>query len=162
LRGFDGLQTYIINQLNDVYTSNGINVNEKHVETIIRVMMGKVQVVDAGDSDLTPSDIVSFAMVQGLNQKLKEESKNIITFKRMVTGISRASLSTDSFLSAASFQETARVLVEAVLSGRKDNLLGLKENVILGQLIPAGTGFKQKDVANEIEDEFEDSAVEEE
>jgi len=160
-RGFDGLQDYIINQLNDVYTSNGINVNEKHVETIIRVMMAKVQVIDAGDSELTTSDVVSLSLINNLNAELKKEGKNIVTFKRMVTGISRASLSTDSFLSAASFQETARVLVEAVLGRRVDHLLGLKENVILGQLIPAGTGFKEKEIDfSQIEEDFESDDVE--
>jgi len=161
LRGFDGLQEYIVQQLNDVYTSNGIIVNEKHVETIIRVMMGKVQVIDAGESDLTPGDVVNYSMVQLLNQKLASEDQSIVSFKRVVAGISRASLSTDSFLSAASFQETARVLVEAVLSGRRDNLLGLKENVILGQLIPAGTGFKHKDISADMDGDFEEDSHEE-
>jgi len=160
-RGFDGLQDYVSNQLNDVYTSNGINVSEKHIEVIVRVMMSKVQVVDAGESELTPSDVVSLPLVTSLNEKLKEEGKAVITYKRMVTGISRASLSTDSFLSAASFQETARVLVEAVLSGRRDNLLGLKENVILGQLIPAGTGFKKKEIdVHVVEEDFDGEVAE--
>jgi DNA-directed RNA polymerase subunit beta' len=120
-------------------------------------MCSKVNIIDAGDSDFTPGENINRALAISLNQKLVENKQRPILFKRVITGISRASLSTESFLSAASFQETARVLVEAVVSGRKDNLLGLKENVILGQLIPAGTGFNQSKIKSiDIQEEFDE------
>lgn len=161
IAGLDVVQEYIINQVNGVYISNGITVNEKHIEVIIRQMCSRVQVLDAGESNYTPGDFVRYSILTELNKKLAGEGKDIVKFTRSVVGISRASLSTESFLSAASFQETARVLVEAVISGRKDYLLGLKENVILGQLIPAGTAFDKEKVAAANsnaagEDEFED------
>jgi DNA-directed RNA polymerase subunit beta' len=149
----DIVQEYIINEVNGVYSANGISVNEKHIEVIIKQMCGRVIISDAGDSEYTTGDMIRYSVVTNLNEKLKESGQEPIQFSRNITGISRSSLSTDSFLSAASFQETSRVLVEAVISGRKDNLLGLKENVILGQLIPAGTGFDQSKIdinSNEI------------
>ena len=159
--GIDAVQEYIINQLNDIYVANGISVNEKHIEVIVRQMCSKVSVVDAGGSDLTTGDAISISLLRSINQQLLEESKASVSFRPTVIGISRASLSTDSFLSAASFQETARVLVEAVISGRKDYLLGLKENVILGQLIPAGTGFStsKMNLASVVQEEFDDVPV---
>jgi DNA-directed RNA polymerase subunit beta' len=161
LVGIDAVQEYIISQLNEIYSANGITVNEKHIEVIIRQMCSRVQVIDAGDSELTPGDLVGFSVVVAQNKKLVSEGLNPITFKRIIIGISRASLSTESFLSAASFQETAKVLVEAVISGRKDYLLGLKENVILGQLIPAGTGYSNKKVETvEVQEELEELELE--
>jgi DNA-directed RNA polymerase subunit beta' len=156
--GIDAVQEYIINQLNDIYVANGISVNEKHIEVIVRQMCSKVSVVDAGGSDLTTGDTISLSLLRSINQQLLEQGKSAVSFKPTIIGISRASLSTDSFLSAASFQETARVLVEAVISGRKDYLLGLKENVILGQLIPAGTGFStsKMNLANVVQEEFDE------
>jgi DNA-directed RNA polymerase subunit beta' len=139
--GLDELQEYIIQDLIGIYNSNGIVVNEKHIEVIIRQMCGRVQVVEPGDSDLIAGDQLSLNGVIAQNKTLRESGSKEILFKRVITGISKASLSTESFLSAASFQETSRVLVEAVTSKAKDYLLGLKENVILGQLIPAGTGY---------------------
>ena len=144
--GLDVVQDYIISQVNGVYAANGINVNEKHIEVIIRQMCSRVQVTDAGDGNYTPGDFVRYSIITEVNKQLAKEGKEMVKFVRSVVGISRASLSTESFLSAASFQETARVLVEAVISGRKDYLLGLKENVILGQLIPAGTAFNKEKV----------------
>jgi len=154
----DGVQQYIIGQLNDIYTSNGQNINEKHIEVIIRQMFSRVQIIDSGESEFSQNDIVSIATVTEINRRLKSKGQKVATYKRILTGITRASLSTDSFLAAASFQETTRVLIEAVLSGRKDYLRGLKENVILGQLIPAGTGFRYKPIQ---EDEFEYSEFDE-
>ncbi len=157
--GVDALQEYIVKELIAIYTANGITVNEKHIEVIIKQMCNRVQIVDGGDSDYVPGDLVRLAVITDANKKLKSEGSKIITFKRVITGISRSSLTTDSFLSAASFQETSKVLVEAVISGRKDYLLGLKENVILGQLIPAGTGFNQEKVvaaAGKLEEDFDE------
>jgi DNA-directed RNA polymerase subunit beta' len=157
--GIDVLQQYIIEELNEIYLSNGITVNEKHIEVIIRQMCNKVQIIDSGDSDLTPGENISRALAVKLAKQLVDKGMKPVTFKRIITGISRASLSTESFLSAASFQETARVLVEAVVSGRKDNLIGLKENVILGQLIPAGTGFNKDKVSlADVQEEFDEEA----
>ncbi len=157
LVGLDALQEYIVTELTDIYVANGITVNEKHIEVIVKQMCSRVQVIDPGESDFITGDLVSFSVILAQNKSLAGNHKKIITFKRVITGISRASLSTESFLSAASFQETARVLVEAVISGRKDNLLGLKENVILGQLIPAGTGFDPKKAMEaEVQEEFDE------
>jgi DNA-directed RNA polymerase subunit beta' len=156
--GVDAVQDYIISELNGIYVANGISVNEKHIEVIIRQMCNKIAIIDAGSSDLTPGDSLSRPLIVEMNRKLVEQGKNVIRYRPTITGISRAALSTDSFLSAASFQETARVLVEAVISGRKDHLLGLKENVILGQLIPAGTGFtdSKSNLANVVLEEFDE------
>ena len=143
--GYDILQEYIISQLIGIYSENGILVNEKHIEVIVKQMCGRVQVEDPGNTDFIVGDLIRYSVLIGINKKLQAEGKTPATFKRTVTGISRSSLITDSFLSAASFQEASKVLVEAVISGRPDNLLALKENVILGQLIPAGTGFKPMD-----------------
>ena len=164
--GFDALQDYIIAQLIGIYSENGILVNEKHIEVIIRQMCSRVQIVDAGDTDYIVGDLVRYSLIINLNKQLQSEGKRPATFNRNVTGISRASLITDSFLSAASFQEASKVLVEAVISGKSDHLLGLKENVILGQLIPAGTGFKPLDpsgntimIADDFADEGDDTMM---
>ncbi|MEM1311895.1 MAG: DNA-directed RNA polymerase subunit beta' [Patescibacteria group bacterium] len=160
LVGLDSLQEYVIRQLTDIYVSNGITVNEKHIEVIIKQMCSRVQIVDPGDSDFINGDLIGYSVIATQNKHLAKHDRKLISFKRVVTGISKASLSTESFLSAASFQETARVLVEAVISGRRDNLLGLKENVILGQLIPAGTGFDENKVLQaELQEEFEELEV---
>jgi DNA-directed RNA polymerase subunit beta' len=157
LVGIDAVQNYIVEELRGIYVANGITVNEKHIEVIIRQMCNRVQVVDSGDADFVPGDLVRLPVILEINKGLADQGLRIATFKRVVTGISKSSLSTESFLSAASFQETSKVLVEAVISGRKDYLLGLKENVILGQLIPAGTGFNQTRVekaATQVEQDF--------
>ena len=157
LGGYDKLRAYVIKELLSVYTSNAISVNEKHIEIIIRQMCSKVTIVDPGSTDYVSGDIVSHSIVTNVNKKLEvDPEKKISTFKRIVIGISKASLSTESFLSAASFQETSRVLVEAVISGKADYLTGLKENVILGQLVPVGTGFKEEDLPEEIIEEYTD------
>jgi DNA-directed RNA polymerase subunit beta' len=156
LGGYDKLRAYVIKELLSVYTSNAISVNEKHIEIIIRQMCSKVSIVDPGATDYVSGDIVSFSIATTLNKKLEGEGAKIATFKRIVIGISKASLSTESFLSAASFQETSRVLVEAVISGKADYLTGLKENVILGQLVPVGTGFKEENFVDEVTEEYTD------
>jgi DNA-directed RNA polymerase subunit beta' len=154
--GYDKLRAYIIKELLGVYTSNAISVNEKHIEIIIRQMCSKVTIVDPGATDYVSGDIASIAIINNLNKKNLEDGKKIATFRRIVIGISKSSLSTESFLSAASFQETSRVLVEAVISGKADHLTGLKENVILGQLVPVGTGFDERDFSEEITEEYTD------
>ena len=164
--GFDFLQSYIISELNDIYSNNGIDVDEKHIEVIIRQMTNRATILESGDSDFIIDDTVRLSSIKSVNKLLKLDGKKPAIYQQIVTGISRSSLAVDSFLSAASFQETARVLVEAALSSRKDQLVGLKENVILGQLIPCGTGFdasKIKTLGIEVEefDELEMSPVEE-
>jgi DNA-directed RNA polymerase subunit beta' len=119
-------------------------------------MCSKVTIVDPGATDYVSGDIASIAIINNLNKKNLEDGKKIATFRRIVIGISKSSLSTESFLSAASFQETSRVLVEAVISGKADHLTGLKENVILGQLVPVGTGFDERDFSEEITEEYTD------
>jgi DNA-directed RNA polymerase subunit beta' len=161
LAGINAVQDYIVREITEIYMSNGLNVNEKHMEVIIKQMSARVNIVTVGDSDLVTGDIAGLPVILNMNAKLAEAGKETVTFKRTITGISRASLTTESFLSAASFQETSRVLVEAVVSGRTDNLLGLKENVILGQLIPAGTGFNStKAITTEVEEEFDEMEME--
>jgi len=158
LNGIDAVQHYIVQQLNEVYTNNGIDVDEKHIEVIIRQMCSRAQIIDSGETDLLIGDTVRIAVIKTSNKKAIAAGKKPAVFKRAISGISRSSLATDSFLSAASFQETARVLVEAALSCRKDPLLGLKENVILGQLIPSGTGFDYSRVLTnaDVHDEFDE------
>jgi DNA-directed RNA polymerase subunit beta' len=139
--GYDALRNYVVKELLNVYSANAISVNEKHIEIIIKQMGAKVQVVDPSVSDYVSGDIVSGNLISNINKQLKVDGHPPVTYTKVVIGISKSSLSTDSFLSAASFQETSRVLVEAVISGKPDHLNGLKENVILGQLVPIGTGF---------------------
>jgi DNA-directed RNA polymerase subunit beta' len=159
--GLDALRNYVVDELLQVYNASALSVNEKHIEVIIKQMASKVQVIDPGASDMIAGDVLSYTMVQSINKNLRLQNEPIITFKRVVVGISKASLSTDSFLSAASFQETSRVLVEAVITGKSDNLTGLKENVILGQLVPVGTGFREANFNVEDYAEFAESLDEE-
>jgi DNA-directed RNA polymerase subunit beta' len=158
--GIDALHYYVLSELNEIYITNGIDVNEKHIEIIIRQMCSRAQIVHPGDSDFVPGDIVRLSVIKAMNDELIANGQDKITYKYVITGISRASLSTNSFLSAASFQETSRVLVEAALSSRKDYLVGLKENVILGQLVPCGTGFDYDKVA-QLEDDSTEFTAEE-
>jgi DNA-directed RNA polymerase subunit beta' len=126
----------------DVYRLQGVKINDKHIEVIVRQMLRRVQVVDAGDTRFIPGEQVERSDLLDENDKvMKEEGKRGATYEHMLLGITKASLSTDSFISAASFQETTRVLTEAAIMGKKDDLRGLKENVIVGRLIPAGTGL---------------------
>ena len=143
IKGEEEVQNYLLQEVQNVYRSQGVEINDKHIEVIIRQMLRKVKIVNAGDSDLLPGSLVN-------RFELKEENKAIVasegepaSAKAELLGITKASLATDSFLSAASFQETTRVLTESALAGKIDPLLGLKENVIIGQLIPAGTGMRR-------------------
>jgi DNA-directed RNA polymerase subunit beta' len=125
----------------DVYRLQGVRINDKHIEVIVRQMLRRVQVEDPGETRFIPGEQVERADVLEENEKVQGESKKPATYSYMLLGITKASLSTDSFISAASFQETTRVLTEAAIMGKKDDLRGLKENVIVGRLIPAGTGL---------------------
>ncbi|MEH6532175.1 MAG: DNA-directed RNA polymerase subunit beta' [Photobacterium frigidiphilum] len=141
LRGVHAVAEYIVNEVQEVYRLQGVKINDKHIETIIRQMLRKVTIVKAGGSEFLPGEQVEFSRVNIANRKLEADGKDIVTFSRDLLGITKASLATESFISAASFQETTRVLTEAAVSGKRDPLRGLKENVIVGRLIPAGTGF---------------------
>ncbi|WP_064601598.1 DNA-directed RNA polymerase subunit beta' [Photobacterium sp. J15] len=141
LRGVHAVAEYIVNEVQEVYRLQGVKINDKHIETIVRQMLRKATILSAGDSEFLPGEQVEFSRIMIANRKLEAEGKLPATFERDLLGITKASLATESFISAASFQETTRVLTEAAVSGKRDELRGLKENVIVGRLIPAGTGF---------------------
>ena len=142
IKGVAGVQDYILEQVQSVYRSQGVDINDKHIEIIVRQMMKRVRVENAGDTDLLPGELVDMNVFQEASQKALQAGKKPALAKRVLLGITKASLATDSFLSAASFQETSRVLTEAAIRTKRDALIGLKENVIIGKLIPAGTGMK--------------------
>jgi DNA-directed RNA polymerase subunit beta' len=137
----EALSRYITDEVQDVYRLQGVKINDKHIEVIVRQMLRRAQIVDAGDSRFIPGEQVERADILEENEKLEAQGKKPATYEYVLLGITKASLSTDSFISAASFQETTRVLTEAAIMGKKDDLRGLKENVIVGRLIPAGTGL---------------------
>ncbi|HXZ55587.1 MAG TPA: DNA-directed RNA polymerase subunit beta' [Burkholderiales bacterium] len=141
LQGVEALARYVTDEVQDVYRLQGVRINDKHIEVIVRQMLRRVQVEDPGDTRFIPGEQVERADVLEENEKVQGEGKKPATYSYMLLGITKASLSTDSFISAASFQETTRVLTEAAIMGKKDDLRGLKENVIVGRLIPAGTGL---------------------
>jgi DNA-directed RNA polymerase subunit beta' len=141
LLGVEALAQYITNEVQDVYRLQGVVINDKHIEVIIRQMLRKVDIVATGDSDLIAGDQVELAEVVRINEELTAQGKVPAKFDHVLLGITKASLSTDSFISAASFQETTRVLTEGAVTGKRDYLRGLKENVVVGRLIPAGTGL---------------------
>ena len=144
LIGTRATQKYIIKEIQKVYVSQGVSIHDKHVEVIVRQMFSRVKIKDPGDSFFAPEEVISRAVVLERNEELKGEKKRMIETEDIVLGISKVALNTDSFLSAASFQETSRVLIEASLRGEEDKLRGLKENVIIGKLVPIGTGRKNK------------------
>ena len=141
LCGPEAAQQYLVDEVQRVYRSQGVEIADKHVEIIVRQMTKKVKIVDAGDTKLLPGELVEIQTFEKENKIVEEEGKIPATCEYMLLGITKASLNTDSFISAASFQETTRILTEAAVDGKKDLLRGLKENVIIGRLIPAGTGF---------------------
>src|SRR5712672_3005553 len=141
LQGVEALARYVTDEVQDVYRLQGVRINDKHIEVIVRQMLRRIQVEDPGDTRFIPGEQVERADVLEENEKVQAEGKKPATYSYMLLGITKASLSTDSFISAASFQETTRVLTEAAIMGKKDDLRGLKENVIVGRLIPAGTGM---------------------
>ncbi len=154
VKGISGVQDYIVKEVQRVYRMQGVDVNDKHIEVIVRQMISKVKVEDPGDTDLLPGGYEDVLRYNKCNEEAIEQGLKPAVAKRVLLGITKASLATESFLSAASFQETTRVLTEAAIKGKEDHLIGLKENVIIGKLIPAGTGMKRyKNIAVEkIED----------
>ena len=142
LLGVEALANYMVREVQNVYRLQGVKISDKHIEVVVKQMLRKVEIIDNGDSHYVNGETAEFVHVVEKNKQLKAQKKDEIVFQRLLMGITKASLSTESFISAASFQETTRVLTEASITGRVDDLRGLKENVIVGRLIPAGTGFK--------------------
>jgi DNA-directed RNA polymerase subunit beta' len=141
LRGVAPVANYIVNEVQEVYRLQGVKINDKHIEVIVRQMIRKCEILDGGDSEFLKGEQVEVARVNIANRELEEQGKQPAEYEMKMMGITKASLATESFISAASFQETTRVLTEAAVAGKKDDLRGLKENVIVGRLIPAGTGY---------------------
>ena len=142
IKGVRAVQDYMLREVQRVYRLQGVEINDKHIEVIVRQCLQKIRVEEAGDSDLLPGSMVDALDFLELNEKLEEEGKELAVGSQVLLGITKASLATNSFLSAASFQETTKVLTEAAIKGKIDPLIGMKENVIIGKLIPAGTGMK--------------------
>jgi len=141
--GWEAVFRYIIREIQEVYASQGEGINDKHIEVIVRQMFGRIAILSEGDTDFSVGDIVEEDEFNDANAEAKEAGQEQAKGDKMLLGITKVALSTDSFLSAASFQETARVLINAAVRGKEDKLRGLKENVIIGKLIPAGTGYKE-------------------
>lgn len=164
IRGVKGVQMYLLQEVQKVYRMQGVEINDKHIEIIIRQMLRKVRVEDSGDTDMLPGSLVDIFEFEKKNKEIIEKGGQPAIAKRVLLGITKAALATDSFLSAASFQETTRVLTDAAIKGKKDPLVGLKENVIIGKLIPAGTGmrrYRNIEVYTD-EDQEEEKALKEE
>ena len=143
IKGVRAVQDYMLREVQRVYRLQGVEINDKHIEVIVRQMLKKIRIENNGDSDYLPGMLVDVLEYEDVNEQLVKEGKEPAEGKQIMLGITKASLATDSFLSAASFQETTKVLTEAAIKGKVDHLIGLKENVIIGQLIPAGTGLKR-------------------
>jgi DNA-directed RNA polymerase subunit beta' len=158
LKGVEELTEYVVNEIQDVYRLQGVEISDKHIECILRQMLRKVEVIESGDTDLIIGDQLELSEVLEQNRKASSDGGIPAKFKRLLLGITKASLATESFVSAASFQETTRVLTEASVTGKIDKLRGLKENVVIGRLIPAGTGYGasqgQADIVSDIESEL--------
>jgi DNA-directed RNA polymerase subunit beta' len=163
IKGIEGVENYIIKEVQRVYRMQGVDINDKHIEVIVRQMLNKAKVEDAGDTDLLPGALETIFKLDEVNRLAREEGKKEATYTEALLGITKASLATESFLSAASFQETTRVLTEAAIKGKVDYLIGLKENVIIGKLIPAGTGMKRyKNIVLNTDEEKVDEIEEDE
>jgi DNA-directed RNA polymerase subunit beta' len=154
--GIEELARYIVDEVQDVYRLQGVKINDKHIEVIVRQMLRRVVVENIGDSNYISGEQVERSEMLNTNDALQRDGKIPATFSNLLLGITKASLSTDSFISAASFQETTRVLTEAAIMGKRDELRGLKENVIVGRLIPAGTGLAYHQ-ARKVKDAMDDA-----
>ncbi len=143
VQGVDGVQNYLLREVQRVYRMQGVEIGDKHVEVMVRQMLRKIRVMDAGDTSVLPGSLLEIHQFKDANQNVLLEGNQPAVGKPVILGITKASLETDSFLSAASFQETTRVLTDAAIKGKRDELLGLKENVIIGKLVPAGTGMQR-------------------
>ena len=159
-KGIEATERYIMDDVLSVYSAQGHEISPKHLEILVRQMFSRVQIEDAGDSEFVSGDIVSKAAAIAENKKLAAEGKNPATFTNLLLGITKVSIFSDSFLSAASFQDTTRVLINAAINGRVDKLKGLKENVIIGRKIPVGTGVNPIETTTEAETQEEPTEVE--
>ena len=162
--GRQGVRSYITSEVQKVYRQQGVDINDKHIEVIVRQMMRKVRVEDAGSTSLLSGATVDISQIRDENRKVAERLANgeegltKATYTQLLMGITKASLATDSWMSAASFQETTKVLTDAAIKGKVDHLIGLKENVIIGKLIPAGSGLE---MYRDFEDRTDDTAADE-
>jgi DNA-directed RNA polymerase subunit beta' len=168
IKGVRAVQDYMLQEVQRVYRLQGVDINDKHIEIIVRQMLKKIRVENSGDTDVLPGTLMDILEFEEENERLRAEGKEEAEGKQVMLGITKASLATNSFLSAASFQETTKVLTEAAIRGKVDPLIGLKENVILGKLIPAGTGIKlyrsvtlNSDFFPKDEDAVEEEVIEE-
>ena len=160
LKGIPDLTNFIVNEIQDVYRLQGVSINDKHIETILRQMLRKALVLHGGDTKFIQGDQVSYSELMEENMRAESDGKTPASYERVLLGITKASLATDSFISAASFQETTRVLTEAAVTGKKDHLRGLKENVVVGRLIPAGTGMEFHDrLRSKVQGDFEEQLL---
>ena len=158
IAGKNKTQEYILDEVDKVYSTQGATINEKHIEIIIRQMLSRYEVKDPGGTELNQKEIVELSEILEENEKARKKGKTEAKVQQLITRITSVSISTVSFLSAASFQDTARVLIKAAVEGSEDKLRGLKENVIIGRLIPAGTGFRREYIKKDtidIEDDKE-------
>jgi DNA-directed RNA polymerase subunit beta' len=155
------VQSFLVNEVQSVYQSQGIDISDKHIEVIVRQMSSKCRIEDGGDTTMLPGELVEIYQVEQVNEAMSITGGAPAAYTPVLLGITKASLNTDSFISAASFQETTRVLTEAAIEGKSDWLRGLKENVIIGRLIPAGTGFNayEEATAPEIDTSFESAIL---
>lgn len=161
IKGVRAVQDYMIREVQRVYRLQGVEISDKHIEVLVRQMLKKIRIEDNGDTEFLPGTLVDVLEFEEVNENLEKEGKKPAEGKQVMLGITKASLATDSFLSAASFQETTKVLTEAAIKGKVDHLIGLKENVIIGKHIPAGTGMKKyRDVQLNTELEAEEEAEE--
>ena len=143
IKGVRAVQDYMLREVQRVYRLQGVEISDKHIEVLVRQMLKKIRIEDNGDTEFLPGTLVDVLDFEEVNENLIKEGREPAEGKQVMLGITKASLATDSFLSAASFQETTKVLTEAAIKGKVDKLIGLKENVIIGKLIPAGTGMKR-------------------
>ena len=143
IKGVEAVQDYMLHEVQRVYRLQGVEINDKHIEVIVRQMLKKIRIENNGDTEFLPGSLVDILDYDDMNERMIEEGKEPADGKRVMLGITKAALATNSFLSAASFQETTKVLTEAAIKGKVDPLIGLKENVIIGKLIPAGTGMRR-------------------
>ena len=159
LKGVDELTKYIVKEVQDVYRLQGVGINDKHIEVIVCQMLRKAEVTEPGESDIIKGEQIEYVRALEENDRLEAEGNQKVKFERVLLGITKAALATDSFISAASFQETTRVLTEAAVTGKRDSLRGLKENVIVGRLIPAGTGLKYHEERRKNREDREEGAT---
>jgi DNA-directed RNA polymerase subunit beta' len=154
IKGLNGVRNYLLAEVQKVYRLQGVDINDKHLEVVVRQMTRKVKILESGDTELLPGTLIDIFDFDAENEKVRLSGGEEAKCEKTLLGITKAALATDSFLSAASFQETTRVLTDAAIKGKIDPLLGLKENVIIGKLIPAGTGMmRYRSVRLNTEDE---------